>query len=94
MDPLINRIKKQEKFGWCLLAGGLISLALCLLGVIILLVFGTDGYNGSDFLYGMEKIAMFIFDNIIVWIGGLIFGAYFISVALGMFLGINIGPKF
>lgn len=92
MDKLTAKIAKHEQISTIFIYSMLLSLLVCIVGLIVFLV-SPINYSGSAFLKCLENISDFIMNKIIIWIPGALFVVYFACVAIFSFIGINIGPK-
>ncbi len=92
MDKLTEKIMKHEKISSKLIAAMLISLFVCIVGLILDLALLRHP-SSLPFFKKLDEISFYIMDNLIIWIPGAIFVVYFACVAIFAFIGINIGPK-
>ena len=92
MDKLTEKIMRHERISNGFIYAMLISLFVCIMGLILDLAFLRHP-SSLPLMKKLDEISWYIMDNLIIWIPGTIFIVYFACVAIFAFIGINIGPK-
>lgn len=92
MDPITEKIRKWERVEKKVNVGIVVSIEWCLL-MIILLNNTHSGMIVPKLLKPLYSTCQYIMENALVWVVGIIFLFYLVIVALGMMIGVNLGPK-